>query len=165
MLKSTTLLATLAAATIGFQSAPAKAQDFWLGQIVLGGWNFCPRFTTPASGQLLAISQFSALFSLYGTQYGGDGRTTFALPDLRGRAAVNNGTGPGLSQVRIGERTGRESFTPSIPTMANHTHSIVNNTSASAYVGPGGSGTFDAGDHLAASASAYSATGAPNQAL
>jgi microcystin-dependent protein len=89
-------------------SAPAQARDPFIGEIMQFGGNFCPRGWARTDGQLLPISQNSALFSLLGTNFGGDGRTTFGLPDLRGRVAVAPGTGPGLSPYRIGERGGSE---------------------------------------------------------
>lgn len=103
----------LAAAMIGgtlAATAPAASAgpDDYIGEIMLVGFNFCPRSTMPADGRLLPISQYTALFSLYGTMYGGDGRTTFALPDLRGRTVVGFGAGPGLSDRRIGETGGSE---------------------------------------------------------
>lgn len=64
---------------------PAKALDFYLGQVLLMGTNFCQRDTLPADGRLLPISQHTPLFALYGTTYGGDGRTTFGLPNLKGK--------------------------------------------------------------------------------
>ncbi|MBX7532070.1 tail fiber protein [Qipengyuania sp. 1XM1-15A] len=70
----------------GIASTPASAQDRYLAEVVLVGQNFCPRGTLPADGKLLPIARNAALFSLLGTTYGGDGRTTFALPDLRGDA-------------------------------------------------------------------------------
>lgn len=81
----------------------ASAQsDPFLGEVKLVGYNFCPRGWAPAEGQLLPISQYTALFSLYGTYYGGDGRTTFGLPDLRGQIPVSTGTAPGLPERRQG---------------------------------------------------------------
>ncbi len=86
---------------------PAYAgSDPFIGEIMATGANFCPRGWARAEGQLLAISQNSALFSLYGTNYGGDGRTTFGLPDLRGRTIIGQGTGPGLPATRIGQMGG-----------------------------------------------------------
>ncbi len=82
-----------------------------LGQLGLVGFNFAPRGWTFCSGQLLSIASNSALFSLYGTFYGGDGRTTFALPDLRGRTAIGsqgNATGPGLTRRLLGQTYGAE---------------------------------------------------------
>ena len=104
----------------------ARAQaDPLLGQLMAVGFNFCPRGWADANGQLLPISSNSALFSLYGTIYGGDGRTTFALPDLRGRSAIHEGNGPGLPPVVQGERGGQTSFTLNLSTMPNHTHAAV----------------------------------------
>lgn len=90
-------------------ASPAVAgSDEYIGEIILVGYNFCPRLTVAAEGQLLPIAQNTALFSLYGTNYGGDGRTTFAMPDLRGRTVVGVGNGPGLSEKRVGQRGGTE---------------------------------------------------------
>lgn len=87
-------------------------EDVWseptLGQIAMFAGNFAPRGWAFCDGTLLPVSQNSALFSLLGTTYGGDGRTTFALPDLRGRVAVHEGTGPGLNPIRLGQKWGEE---------------------------------------------------------
>ncbi|OAN77782.1 hypothetical protein A8B82_12540 [Sulfitobacter sp. EhC04] len=94
----------------------------------MGGWNFCPRTTTGADGQLLAISQNAALFSLYGTMYGGDGRTTFGLPDLRGRVPMHTGSGPGLTSRVQGQKFGTETVTLTAAEMPTHNHLLaVNN--------------------------------------
>lgn len=82
--------------------------DPFIGQIQAFGFNFAPRGWAKCDGQLLPIAQNDALFSLLGTQFGGDGRTTFGLPDLRGRIAINQGSGPGLSTYRIGQKGGNE---------------------------------------------------------
>jgi microcystin-dependent protein len=101
-----TLVASIALG-LGATPTPAKAQaDPILGQIMFFGGNFCPRNWASAEGQLLPISQNTALFSLFGTMYGGDGRTTFGLPDLRGRAIIGTGEGKGLSPVRSGDFRG-----------------------------------------------------------
>ncbi|MFC4636501.1 phage tail protein [Dokdonia ponticola] len=102
--------------------------DPFLGEIKLFAGNFAPRAWAYCDGQLLPISQYSALFSILGTTYGGDGRTTFALPDLRGRVAVHPGTGPGLSTYRLGQRGGREDITLTINELPNHTHSATATT-------------------------------------
>jgi microcystin-dependent protein len=81
--------------------------DPFIGQIILFGGNFAPRGWAFCHGQLLPIAQWNALFSILGTTYGGDGRTTFGLPDLRGRVAVSQGTGPGLPPVSLGQKYGR----------------------------------------------------------
>jgi len=108
--RKTTLKAALAAMIAsGFAtSAPVQAREPFIGEIMQFGGNFCPRGWAKTEGQLLAISQNSALFSLLGTNYGGDGRTTFGLPDFRGRVAIAPGTGPGLSNYRLGEKGGSE---------------------------------------------------------
>ncbi len=82
------------------------------------GWALC-------DGQLLAVSQNDALFSLLGTIYGGDGRTTFGLPDLRGRIPVHAGAGPGLAAVALGARAGQETVTVTENQMPVHTHGAV----------------------------------------
>ncbi|WP_207554863.1 phage tail protein [Acidiluteibacter ferrifornacis] len=84
--------------------------------------NFAPRNWALCDGQLLSIAQYQALFSLLGTTYGGDGRTSFALPDLRGRAAMHAGTGPGLSTRRIGQRFGQEYNILNLTQLPSHTH-------------------------------------------
>ncbi len=80
----------------------------FLGEIILVPYNFVPRGFAFCDGQLLSISQNTALFALLGTMYGGDGKATFALPDLRGRVAVEAGQGPGLSNIQLGETGGAE---------------------------------------------------------
>ena len=82
--------------------------DPFIAQIVMFGGNFAPRGWAKCEGQLLPIAQYTALFSILGTTYGGDGRTTFALPDLRGRVPLSAGTGPGLFTKRLGQRSGTE---------------------------------------------------------
>ena len=105
--------------------------DPFLGQIVLFGGNFAPRGWALCEGQLLPISQYSALFSILGTIYGGDGRTTFALPDLRGRAAISSGRGPGLSDRRLGSRSGQEVHTLTTLEMPSHNHLTQNSMKVS----------------------------------
>ena len=96
--------------------------DPFLGEIIIFAGNFAPRGFAFCEGQLLAISQHSALFSLLGTTYGGDGETTFALPDLRGRGPIHVGQGPGLQDYRLGEKGGAETVTLTSPTMPAHRH-------------------------------------------
>lgn len=97
----------------------------FLGQIILFGGNFAPRGWAQCNGQLLPISQNSALFSILGTTYGGDGRTTFALPDLRGRAPIGWGNGPGLGPVELGEVGGAQTTTLTIPNLPSHNHPVT----------------------------------------
>jgi microcystin-dependent protein len=96
--------------------------DPFIGEIRMFGGNFAPRGWALCDGQLLAISNNQALFSILGTTYGGDGRTTFGLPDLRGRFALHSGTGPGLSSRRLGDDGGAEQVTLSETEMPGHTH-------------------------------------------
>ncbi len=94
------------------QAADANvSMDPFIGEIMMFGGNFAPRGWALCDGQLLPISQNQALFSILGTTYGGDGRTTFGLPDLRGRVAVHAGSGPGLSSYRLGQKGGAETIT------------------------------------------------------
>jgi microcystin-dependent protein len=96
--------------------------DQFLGEIRLFACNFAPTGWALCNGQLLAISQFSALFSLLGTIYGGDGKSTFQLPNLQGRIPVNQGQGPGLSNYVLGEIDGSPSVTLNQSEMAAHNH-------------------------------------------
>lgn len=102
---------------------PAQAGYLpFIGEIIPYGMNFCPRGWVPADGRLLPISENDALFALYGTIYGGDGQTTFAVPDLRGRAAVGDGTGTGIGTFFLGQRSGTEQFSITTNAMPAHTH-------------------------------------------
>lgn len=94
----------------------------YIGEIHMFGGNFAPRGYAFCDGSLLQIAQYDALFSLIGTTYGGDGQTTFALPDLRGRLPVSAGQGPGLSQRTPGQSGGAEAVTLATATMPAHTH-------------------------------------------
>lgn len=94
----------------------------FLGQILLTGWNFAARNFALCQGQIMAISQYSALFSLLGTNYGGDGRTTFGLPDLRGRVPVGWGTGPGLTPNSLGQKGGVEGVQLTVAELPPHNH-------------------------------------------
>ncbi|MDI1255672.1 MAG: tail fiber protein [Flavobacterium sp.] len=97
----------------------------FLGQIIVFAGNYAPRGWLTCDGQLLSIAQNQALFSLLGTTYGGNGVTTFALPDLRGRVASGWGNGPGLSGVTLGEVYGTETNTMNSAQMPAHTHIAI----------------------------------------
>lgn len=97
----------------------------YLGEVLFVGFNFCPRGTINADGQLLSINSFQALFSLYGTQFGGDGRTTFGMPDTRGRAIVGQGQGPGLSNRFMGQKAGWETNTMTVNGLPAHSHTVT----------------------------------------
>ena len=97
----------------------------FLGQIIQAGFNFAPRGWATCQGQTLAIAQNTALFSLLGTQYGGNGTTTFMLPNMSGRKMIHQGTGPGLSPYTIGQVGGTESTTITIANLPAHNHSAT----------------------------------------
>ena len=103
----------------------ANAQEAMLGEVKIFAGNFAPRGWAFCAGQLLPISQNQALFSILGTTYGGDGRTTFALPDLRGRVAISSGRGPGLSERRLGARGGSETNVLNQQQLPSHTHAAI----------------------------------------
>ncbi|CAM1346405.1 phage tail protein [Tenacibaculum crassostreae] len=107
---------------IFLSNTSVKAQEGFIGEIRMFGGNFAPRGWAFCDGQLLAISSNTALFSIIGTMYGGDGRTTFALPDLRGRVAISAGRGPGLQDYRQGPGGGSEFRTLSVAQMPSHNH-------------------------------------------
>ncbi len=94
----------------------------FVGEIRMFAGNFAPRGWAYCDGQLLAVSQNDALFSLFGTNYGGDGRTTFGLPDMRGRIPIHAGSGPGLSSRRLGEKSGAETVALSSSQIPSHSH-------------------------------------------
>ncbi|MCA9441424.1 MAG: phage tail protein [Candidatus Omnitrophica bacterium] len=96
----------------------------FVGEIRMFAGNFAPRGWAFCDGQLLAVSQNDALFSLLGTVYGGDGRTTFGLPDMRGRIPVHPGTGPGLSPRQLGQKSGSEQVTLTPTQLPSHTHPL-----------------------------------------
>lgn len=96
--------------------------NVYLGQIVQFGFQFSPVGFQYCNGATLPISQYAALFSLLGTQYGGNGSQTFQLPNLNGRAAIGQGQGPGTSNYPIGSIVGTESATLTIPNLPAHTH-------------------------------------------
>jgi microcystin-dependent protein len=109
----------------------------FIGEIRLFGGNFAPLGFMFCHGQVLSIAQNEALFTLIGTQYGGDGQTTFALPDLRGRVPVHRGQGPGLSNRTIGQVFGSEYVTLTASQLPLHAHSQQASTNAvSAAQGP-----------------------------
>ena len=128
----------------------------FVAEIKMTGTNFAQRGWAKCDGQLLSISQNTALFSLIGTTYGGDGRTTVGLPDLRGRAPMHPGSGPGLTQRRLGEKGGTQAATLTTPAqMGDHGHTMkvvgalgdqsspVGNSLAQSPSGRGGYGLYD----------------------
>jgi microcystin-dependent protein len=117
--KLTSALALIAGLGV---SQSAVAQEALLGEIKMVGFNFAPRGYAKCDGQLISITSNTALFSLLGNTFGGDGRTTFALPDLRGRVAIHPGTGNGLMERRLGQRGGAEYSYMTTTQMPPHTH-------------------------------------------
>lgn len=122
--------------------------DGYIAQILLFAGNFAPMNWSFCNGQLLNINTNTALFSLIGTQFGGNGMTTFGLPDLRGRVVVGIGQGPGLTNIAIGQTGGTENVTLLSTNMPSHTHQLLGSTLAGSTSVPTGSllantGTLD----------------------
>ena len=125
--------------------------DYFLGEIKIVAFNFPPKGWAACDGLILPISQNTALFSLLGTNYGGNGQTTFALPDLRGRAPVHQGQGPGLTARSIGEVGGSENVTLTVSQIPSHIHTLAGAnvpavSSAGNMTTPGGNRPAKAGD-------------------
>ena len=98
--------------------------DYFLGGILIAGFNFAPRGFAFCNGQILSIAQNTALFSLLGTTYGGNGQTTFGLPNLQGRVPMHFGNGPGLTPRNLGEVAGTENTTLLIQNLPAHNHAL-----------------------------------------
>ena len=129
----------------------------FVGEIKLVPYNFAPRGWALCNGQIIAISQNTALFSLLGTMYGGNGISTFALPDLRGRVAVGVGQGPGLSNYDQGQVAGVETVTLNQTQMPAHVHTVrVSSTTATSMT--------PIGNHLAVATAATKNAYAPTPA-
>ena len=127
--------------------------DQFVGEIRMAGFNFAPQGWALCDGQLMPISQNTALFSLLGTTYGGDGKSTFALPDLQGMAPMQPGQGPGLSLRDLGETGGEQTVTLLQTEMPSHSHSFTGATNR-------GNTTTATNDYPATGAA-----GPPNQAI
>jgi microcystin-dependent protein len=141
----------------------------FIGEIRLFGFTFPPRNWVFCNGQLLPIAQNTALFSLLGTTYGGNGTTNFALPDLRGRVPIGAGTGPGLSSVAQGQTLGTETVILTSAEMPSHSHAIqassgraTTNRPTGAFQAAGNSYSLTAGVAAGPSASAGSGQAHPN---
>lgn len=117
-------LMSVAPAVAMLLAAPAHGQagDAWMGEVMITGGSYCPRTSFEMSGQLMSIAQNQAMFSLVGTTYGGNGSTTFALPDQRGRVALHTGQGPGLGNYALGQAGGVESTTLNAAQLPRHLH-------------------------------------------
>jgi microcystin-dependent protein len=112
------------------------ANEPYLGAIFMFAGNFAPRGYALCQGQLLAISQNTALFSILGTTYGGNGVNNFALPDLRGRGPIGQGQGPGLPNITLGEVGGNSSVTILTSNLPSHTHTINVSTASAGQGSP-----------------------------
>jgi len=161
----TARVSALALVTAAAGIQPAQATPF-LGQLMYDSYNFTPKGFAACDGQLMPISTNTALFSLLGTFYGGDGQSTFALPDMRGRVPIDMGQGPGLSPYILGQSAGSETVTLLNANLPSHNHSLslnpgtVSASSANANSAvPTGHALANTGHNLA-----YSAT-APDVAL
>jgi len=112
--------------------------DPFIGEIVMFGGSFAPRGWALCDGQLIGVSTNDALFSIIGTTYGGDGRTTFGLPDLRGRSAVHAGSGPGLPPINLGARGGVLHQNLSVQQLPSHNHALHGENKLADQTLPGG---------------------------
>jgi microcystin-dependent protein len=118
--------------------------DPYIAEIKMFGGNFNPRFYALCQGQLMSIANYTALFALIGTTYGGDGITTFALPDFRGRRPIGTGQGAGLSNYYLGQIGGSESATLLSINMPEHLHTITLNCSSNGATTNSPAGNFHA---------------------
>ena|ERR1700674_1981257 len=130
----------------------------FVAEIRIFPFNFAPKGWAFCDGQLLPISQNTALFSLLGTTYGGDGKSTFALPNLQGQTPMQQGQGPGLSLRDLGETSGEETVTLLQTEMPAHVHGVMAATSGG-QPGPGGNAW---GSGLKTAAPLYAPSGANN---
>jgi microcystin-dependent protein len=142
------LIATAALSALGIICVePSFAQEQYLGEVRLVGFNFCPTQWLPANGQILNIAQYTALFALYGTTYGGDGVRTFAIPNLQGRAPVGVS-----SQWPIGAVFGAPNVTLTIGNLPPHRPQLYGSSTAGGVGSPSGAllGTLPGKDYAAA---------------
>ena len=123
-----------------FSTNQSQAQEAYLGGITMFAGNFAPRGWAFCDGQILPINQNQSLQSILGTTYGGDGRTSFALPDLRGRLAIHAGQGPGLSDLRLGQKFGQETVTLNTNEIPSHNHTATSTTEISVNTSAGEEG-------------------------
>jgi len=161
--------ATLGAALLGraAQASPTQiaSSSPYVGEIMLAGFTFTPVGWLECDGSLQSISDYEVLYSLVGTTYGGDGLNNFALPDLRGRAPMHRGSGPGLNSYQLGQTGGRENVTLATANLPTHSHSINNSGAAATSSTPTGlvpavpSGTDANGEVVSVLAYATPATG------
>jgi microcystin-dependent protein len=148
--------------TLLILSFSAKAQDNFIGEIRIFAGNFAPKGWAFCDGQIMPISQNTALFSLLGTMYGGDGKSTFALPNLNGKVPIGMGQGSGLSYYDEGQEGGQDNVTLMSSEMPAHAHTVTAGTVA--IPGYSGTGNTDSPENSypANSTKSYSATTSGN---
>lgn len=139
----------------------------YMANVTIFAGNFAPRGWMFCQGQLLSIAQYDALFALIGTIYGGDGQTTFALPDLRSRVAIHTGQGAGLSSYVIGQAGGSESVTMTTGQLPTHTHTLTSLTGNPGASGIAGNANIPTGKvpALTTNIQSYDSAGATNLLL
>ena len=137
--------------------------EAFIGQIMMFAGNFCAPKLGLCNGQLLSISQYTALFSILGTTYGGDGTTTFALPNLQGRVPIHPGHGAGLTPYTLGEQGGTETVTLTVAQIPAHNHSMAANSANGDQPSPSGNVPAVIIDSQRGECHSYSAT--PNSTM
>jgi microcystin-dependent protein len=140
-------------------------QDAFIGCIFHFAGNFAPRGYMLCQGQLLPIAQYTALFSILGTTYGGNGQTNFALPDLRGRLAIGAGQGLGLSNIDLGQMAGSENVTLLTQNLPAHNHTLRCDTNPASVGAPSNNLLADSGTSQSGGVPVYSNSNAPNGTL
>jgi microcystin-dependent protein len=151
------LLGVVAILTSSPRASGQSADDPFVGEIIIVAFNFEPPGWAFCDGRLMAISQDTALFALLGTTYGGDGQTTFALPDLRGRVPIHQGQGNGPSNYVMGQTGGEETVTLTINQIPAHNHSIAGESSVGSTNNPAG-GIWASQSHLNVYSSSFGNT-------
>jgi microcystin-dependent protein len=141
------------------------ASQPYLGAIFMFAGNFAPRGFQLCQGQLLSIQQNTALFSILGTTYGGNGTTTFQLPDLRGRVPVGEGSGPGLTPVVLGQAAGAQNVTILTSNMPAHSHSLMANNNPAVAGDPTNAVLANSGNSQSGGLPVYLTATAPNATM
>lgn len=137
-----------AALAVAMPTAHANGIEPFIGQLNAFGMNFCPDGWLPVDGRVLPVQRYSTLFSILGGTYGGDGATTFALPNLVGRVPVGAGTGPGLELVEFGKSGGQSSVTLLPSQLPVHSHRVMVQTEAATRATPGAGTSLASGQNL-----------------
>jgi len=150
MVSGLALMATIATSSVN--DAAACGPDAYVGTICITGASFCPRDFRPLNGALYSINEYTMTYAVTGLTYGGDGQTSFGVPDARGRELVHEGTGPGLKTIQAGEYTGFESATIPFYYFPAHTHDLdftqaAATATANLYANPKSADKFGPGDN------------------